>query len=140
MRHKYNAKKTTVGNITFDSKAEAARYTMLRVMQSAGKIANLKLQPRYVLLDKFSVLSSEPPAVTKFRATEYVADFEYVHEGEVVTEDVKGLILPLSKLKMKLFAAKYGRLVKVVTSPNDSVGYDKVLRIPKQLPKKRKSY
>ena len=38
---KYNARKTVVDGIKFDSKKEAARYSELKLMEKAGEIYNL---------------------------------------------------------------------------------------------------
>jgi hypothetical protein len=79
MPHKYGAVKTTVDGIEFDSKAEARRYTELRLLEHAGEIRDLELQPRYELLPAF--VDAEG---VRHRAIEYVADFRYV---DVATGD-----------------------------------------------------
>jgi len=76
-KNKYNAKKTVVDGITFDSKAESERYKFLKSMQDAGAISNLELQPRYVFY------------VNSQRICAFKPDFRYVAEGEVIVEDVK---------------------------------------------------
>lgn len=38
MKNKYKAVKTTVDGIKFDSKAEARRYTQLKLLERAGQI------------------------------------------------------------------------------------------------------
>lgn len=40
--HKYHAKPTTVDGIRFASKAEARRYSELRLLEKAGEIKNLE--------------------------------------------------------------------------------------------------
>ena len=50
MRIKYGAKKTVFDGITFDSKREAERYSALVLLQSAGEIADMKLQVPFELL------------------------------------------------------------------------------------------
>jgi hypothetical protein len=52
-KHKYGAKRTEVMGIKFDSKKEANRYLELKMLARAGKIRDLKLQPKFLLLDKF---------------------------------------------------------------------------------------
>ena len=47
---KYKAIKTTVDGIRFDSKKEAARYEVLKVMQKSGVIENLRMQVPFVLI------------------------------------------------------------------------------------------
>jgi hypothetical protein len=67
---KYNAKKTKLDGFTFDSQAEARRYQDLKLMHEAGEIHKLRVHPRYLLLDKFTVKG------VKYRAIEYVGDFD----------------------------------------------------------------
>ena len=100
---KYHSRKTMVDGITFDSKAEAQRYCELKIMQRAGYISGLTLQPEYELI----------PAYKKdgktVRKTVYKADFSYYdnYTGETVIEDVKGVKTPVYKLKKKLFEYHY---------------------------------
>jgi hypothetical protein len=100
--HKYNAKKTEVMGIKFDSKKEANRYLELKMLARAGKIRDLKLQPKFLLLDKFKYGNKTQ------RAIHYVADFEYIDEkGVRVVEDVKGYKTEVYNIKKKLFLSKY---------------------------------
>lgn len=104
MRSKFNAKKTTVDGIVFDSKREAARYVELKLLERAGAIKDLRLQVRYELIPAFDVDGKH------YRPTSYVADFVYVDtkSGEEVVEDCKGFRTEVYKLKAKMFAHKYG--------------------------------
>lgn len=103
---KYNAKKTIVDGITFDSKKEAARYSQLKLLEKTGVIYNLELQPHFLLQDKFRYKGKT------FRKVEYVADFRYTDKtGATVVEDVKGFKTDVYSLKKKLFLYKYGELV-----------------------------
>lgn len=108
MAHKYNAKKTAVDGITFDSKKEATRYRELKALEHVGKIDKLELQPRFVLMDGFRY---EGKAVRKI---EYVADFVYrdLSTYELIVEDVKGVKTDVYKLKKKLFLKRYGNEYK----------------------------
>lgn len=101
---KYNAKKTTIDGITFDSRREAKRYSELKLMERAGAISDLRRQVRYELIPAFDVQGKH------YRPTSYVADFVYVDTktGKEIVEDVKGMRTPIYRLKAKLFAAKYG--------------------------------
>ena len=73
-RHnKYNARITTVDGIKFASGAEARRYCELKILERAGEISGLELQPMFRL-----------PGGIK-----YYADFRYIENGVVVVEDVK---------------------------------------------------
>lgn len=71
--------------IKFDSKVERARYIDLLRMQQRGEIGNLRCQPRFLLLEKFSRNGR------KFQAEFYVADFEYRQDYQTIVEDVKGV-------------------------------------------------
>ena len=104
MTHKYNAKKTAVDGITFDSRKEAERYKELKALELVGKIDRLELQPRFVLQDKHQCADGE-----KMRKVEYVADFEYIEKetGHTIVEDVKGMKTEAYKLKRKWFKCKY---------------------------------
>ena len=108
---KYRAQPTTIDGIRFASKAEGRRYCELVLLQKAGRISELKLQPRYQL-------NSEGGG----KVATYVADFEYVDafDGRVATEDVKGVITPTFRLKQKLFEAQYGRKIRLVQKPSRS--------------------
>lgn len=98
MRNKYNAKKTEIDGIEFDSAKEAKRYTKLRDMERAGRIQGLRLQVPFELVPSFECDG------VKYRAMNYVADFVYVRDGKVVVEDCKGFKTPEYKLKKKLMA------------------------------------
>ena len=96
MRNKYKAIKTVVGGVKFDSKAEARRYGVLKVMERTGSIENLELQPKYDLM------------VDGTKCGFYKADFRYIENGKLIIEDVKGMKTPVYNLKKKLIKAIYG--------------------------------
>ena len=77
--NKFNAVKTVVDGITFHSKAEARRYGELVVLENAGKIQRLELQPQFKCV------------VNGKKILSYKADFRYFDTatGRTVTEDVK---------------------------------------------------
>lgn len=92
MKHKYNAKKTEIDGITFDSRRESERYIELKIMKTAGEIKDFELQPKFLL----------------HGGIKYIADFKVIHnDGKVVYEDVKGIETPVFKLKKKLLKADY---------------------------------
>ncbi len=96
---KYSAIRTEVDGITFASKKEARRYSELKLLERAGKIFNLQLQPRY------------PVTVNGKKVCSYVGDFAYYTSGilsSLVVEDAKGFKTPMYRLKAKLFEACYG--------------------------------
>lgn len=82
-RSKFNAVKTTVDGITFDSKREAARWSELRLLMRAGEVVGIQTQPRYELWACW-------PQGEAQSVGHYTADFEVQYaNGEIVVEDVK---------------------------------------------------
>ena len=96
-RHKYGARKTEVDGIMFDSAAEAKRYKTLKLLESAGEIHDLALQPKFTLQEPFEFRG------VKYRGIGYRADFKYTkRNGQTVVEDVKGKQTTEFKLKWKM--------------------------------------
>lgn len=96
-RNKYNAKKTTVYGITFDSKREAARYLELHALLRGGEITDLKRQVPFELIPPQKV-HGKP-----WRGITYIADFTYKNaDGEYVVEDVKGVRTEIYRMKKKM--------------------------------------
>lgn len=94
--NKYNAKKTIVDGITFDSKFEADEYKRLKVLEKAGVISNLELQPEFTLLptlykDVVVHLKTKDKIVKRVdeREMKYHADFKYEENGKVVVLECK---------------------------------------------------
>ena len=103
--HKYHAIPTVIDGIRFASKRESKRYSELKLMEKAGVISGLGLQPRFTLLEKREGQ----------RAITYVADFSYMEYGDLIVEDVKGIQTEAFKIKKKLFKAKYPSLILRIT-------------------------
>lgn len=104
--NKYNNHKTIVDGIKFDSIREAERYQELKLLEEAGEISHLELQPVVVLQDKFIYQGKTIRAIT-YRG--YFAYFDRrVNRG--VIEDVKGVETDVFKIKKKMFQKKYGDL------------------------------
>jgi dsDNA-binding SOS-regulon protein len=103
-RHKYGAQRTEVDGVKFSSKAEARRYQELRMLEKAGEVKELELQPKFPLYAPSRSWGKHELVST------YVADFRYRKgpKGILVIEDVKGCITPLYRLKRKWFRAQYG--------------------------------
>lgn len=97
-RSKYNAVKVTIDGVTFDSKAEARRYVELKLLEKAGQIIGLVLQPAFTIF------------VAGVEICEYRADFSYRPIGWTrgVVEDVKGMKTAVYRLKKKMVEAQYG--------------------------------
>ena len=54
-KSKQNNQRTLVDNIWFQSKHEADRYCLLKIMRDRGLIDNLQLQPKFVLVEKKTI-------------------------------------------------------------------------------------
>ncbi len=95
---KYHNQKTLHNGIQFDSRKEADRYRDLLLLERAGMISHLELQPRYNLI------------VNGYKLGFYKADFRYedVATNSIVVEDVKGVRTAVYCLKKKLVKALYG--------------------------------
>ena len=85
----------------FDSIAESRRYKELALLEQAGEIENLQLQPKFLLQESFKKNGKT------YRKIEYIADFMYEEKGKVIIEDVKGMETKEFKIKRKLFEYKY---------------------------------
>ena len=111
-RSKYGAVPTTIDNIRFHSKAEAARYLQLKMLQQAGEIYGLELQPKYQLL----VTARGAGPYERVCVGHYIADFRYREgpKGILRIEDVKGYDVPLGKWKRRHCEAQYGIEVTVI--------------------------
>lgn len=130
--HKFNAVKTVIDGHTFASKAEAKRYGELLMLQKAGEIRGLVLQPRFPLYVQTNVVKDDPILVGT-----YVADFAYEErvvrgvkpavplrrkqaelsvEWEDKIEEVKGFKTPLYRWKKKHVEAQYGVQITEITS------------------------
>lgn len=93
---KYFARKVEYDGHVFDSNKEKLRYQWLKERERKGEIEDLQLQVRFNLLP----VQREPDTVGSRggvhkgkvieRGVDYVADFTYIEDGELVVEDVKG--------------------------------------------------
>lgn len=102
-RAKYGNRKTEAFGHTFASLKGARRYGDPRLMERAGEISKLALQPRFDLI------------VNGAKVCAYVGDFAYLtRDGRYVVEDVKSPITrknPTYRLKVKLLKACLGHEV-----------------------------
>lgn len=103
---KYHAVPTVLGGHRFSSKREAARYTELQLLERAGRIQDLELQPVFVL------------TVAGVTLGRYVSDYRYTElpSGEVIVEDVKSqpTRTPIYKWKIKHLYAEHSVAVREV--------------------------
>ncbi len=100
MTAKYRNRKTSYNGIRFDSQREASRYRELLLLEEAGTIRTIELQPRYDLV------------VNGHKLGFYRGDFRYIDvaTGKSVLEDVKSPVTKTAvyKLKKKLVKALHG--------------------------------
>ena len=108
-RPKYGNKKIEIDGIKFDSLKEAKRYQELLLLQRAGEISDLELQPKFELIKsvKFADTDRAKPAIR------YFADFAYtdVLTGKRIVEDVKSKITresPIYRMKKHMMLAIHG--------------------------------
>ena len=111
MSNKYNAIKVDTEKFgKFDSKREYLRFLYLKDLLDRGQIFNLKRQTPYTLIP-----AQKKDGKVIYRACTYVSDFEYdLSTGEHIVEDVKGMVLPVFKLKQKLMYYFYKIDVQVI--------------------------
>ncbi|MDE2099156.1 MAG: DUF1064 domain-containing protein [Patescibacteria group bacterium] len=94
-KSKYRNVKVKTHEHTFDSKAEYRRYQELLILQRAGEINQLELQPKIrCVIEGQHVFT-------------YIADFAYFdcNKRGLIYEDVKGAVTPIFSLKLKLVKA-----------------------------------
>lgn len=104
----YQSKKTTIDGTEFASLTEGRRYSELKLLERAGEISGLELQPEYVLVQahrkcpncltithqasrKSNLCPKCKTKMKTIREMKYIADFRYfTKEGKEIIEDVKG--------------------------------------------------
>lgn len=102
--------------IRFDSKLEAKYYEQLKLLEIAGEVTKIKLQPRFLLQEGFNKNGK------RYQPIHYIADFEVTYkDGTVEVIDVKGFETNVFKIKEKLFEYKYPDL-KLKKVKKDEIG------------------
>lgn len=84
-KNKYKNKKTK----GFDSKTESTRYDTLLLLERIGSIKDIKLQPRFKLLDSFKYGQDK----ISERSVHYTADFQYfdLRKNKIIIEEIKSV-------------------------------------------------
>lgn len=95
---KYNNRRVLSDDGWFDSQREFRRWGELKLLEKAGKIADLKRQVPFELIPKRG----------RLRAILYKADFVYTENGKQVVEDSKGYRHRLYMLKWRLMEWIHG--------------------------------
>jgi hypothetical protein len=126
---KYNAKRTEIDGITFDSKSEGEYYLHLKQQQEQGLIESFILQPKFILQDGFKKDGKH------IRPILYIADFDvWKPDGTREIIDVKGFETADFKIKRKLFEKKFPfklTLVKYVKKYGGWITVDEWKRLKK---------
>jgi hypothetical protein len=87
---------------THDSKREAMRCNELHALEAAGEISDLMMHPQY-----WFVINGRQLKHSNGRRVGYKSDFEYVENGMLVTEDVKGVVVRDWPLRRAVFKALF---------------------------------
>lgn len=137
---KYKAQKITYNGLKFDSKAECEYYQLLLKEEKRGNIADIVLQPVFVLQDKYKKNNKTVKAIT------YKADFQYydLKKQKTVVVDVKGMPTEVANIKRKMFEFIYNEYELLWVVKNKKYGdengwceYDKLKKCRADAKKKK---
>ena len=99
---KYNNKKAEAYGFKWDSQMELEYYEYILELQKQGQVTNIERQVTFTLQDGFEFQGK------KIRPITYKADFVITYsDGKEIVWDVKGQILEVFKLKVKLLRFRY---------------------------------
>jgi len=134
-KQKHNNKKPTIDGIKFDSKAEGARWLVLKQQEKLGKIKDLRRQVAYDIV------------INGYKVRRYTADFVYKVGKQEIVEDFKGMIDASFKLVYKLVYAALGiklLITQAIYKQKNNVryvaGFKEVdLPLPKEIKKGKKN-
>lgn len=96
-RNKYNNQKTEFGGRKFDSKLEANVAQDIDLLVKSGQV--IKVEPQH----NFALYGKNGSKVCTYRA-DFLLTFK---DGHQEVFEAKGLLFPISQLKMKLFVDNY---------------------------------
>lgn len=101
---KYRAKRTEIDGKSFHSKREGQHYCQYKLLERAGEITHLQLQPKY------------PIVHNGVKICDVILDFQFREkDGRLRVIDVKGFDNALSRMKRKMLEAFYPHIrVEVV--------------------------
>lgn len=112
---KYKNVEKTIDGIRFASIREAKRFLVLREMERAGEISDLRLQQNFTLIEGFTRSNGE-----RVKPEVYKADFTYRRrdaQGKYsiyIVEDAKGVRTEKYKIKRKQVLDKFGIEIREV--------------------------
>ena len=102
---KYKNEPVAIDGISFQSQWEGELYCEYKMLERAGEIQDLVLQPRFELVPSFKHRKRT------VRKMEYVADFQFIEKGKTIVVDAKSPATRSKdayRIKRKLFLYKYG--------------------------------
>lgn len=106
-KNKYNAVKTKIDGIIFDSKAEAQYYSELLLLKKAGVVKSFVMQKDFTLQEAFTRENGE-----RIKAVRYKADFVVQYtDGHEEVVDVKGMKTRVYINKKKQLLEKYPNII-----------------------------
>ena len=130
-RQKYGNTKTTFRGMEYDSKRERDRHIFLLNAEREGTISDIRRQVTFHLLPaQYETVEKQLKTKTKEvkvcveRAVDYIADFTYMKDGQLVVEDTKiakKLLPPEYVLKRKMMLYFHGIKIKEVYKPTDEI-------------------
>lgn len=107
-KSKYWAEVTEIDDIDFASKWESLRYNELKLLEKAGEISDLSIQPEFLLQEWFEYNKK------KYTRIKYTADFKYLKEWNTkyTIEEFKWSRFQATKdksysLRKRMFLYKY---------------------------------
>lgn len=106
--NKYRNTKIISNGIKYDSKKESRRGNELKLLEKSGIIKDLKMQVKFELQPSYKFKGKT------IRSINYIADFTYIQNGELIVEDVKGIQTDSFKIKKKIFEYKYGIEINII--------------------------
>lgn len=118
LRSKYGNKKVVRNGITYDSKKEADRHAVLKLLERSGRIKDLQRQVKFVLIpaqyepDEVGMRGAVKRGKLLERECSYIADFVYTENGNLVVEDTKGFRTADYIIKRKLMLSVHGIRIK----------------------------
>lgn len=99
---KYYNHKTTLDGIVFDSGREANYYAELKLLQKAGEVVSIDLQPKFELQPGFERNGKKERPIT------YKADFKVSYsDGHIEIIDTKGFKTDVYGIKRKMLLYRY---------------------------------
>lgn len=115
-KSKYGNRKVSYDGYKFDSVREYERYQELCLLEKAGEITKLEVQPKFPLVCGGVEVRIRSERYPNGRKVSYYGDFSYydVKAKQKRIEDVKGMDTPVSRLKRALVETMYGIPVTIV--------------------------